>query len=148
MKGSTFALIGIVFTVICLNVVFLGPVLVINSQNSWVDLENGRSHQFISSVGSDNQTVWFCCVTDHGHWLRGNYTLAKGVAFPVSPHWDNRTDAIVDVYWDGTYYYDNETGSGPWKTLIPVYGNASDWVFDAWVYVTLKNGVVVKLEVG
>jgi hypothetical protein len=111
-----------------------------------VDLENGTSHQFISDVSLDNRSVWFCPVTDHGDWLCGNYTLADNVIMLPSVHWYNRTNVLVDAYWDGTWYTGDDGGT--YKHLVGIYGNTSRWVLDSWVWATLSHGVVINLTEG
>jgi hypothetical protein len=100
-----------------------------------------RSHQYIGQVDLNSRTVWFCPVTDHGSWLCGNYSLADWVTLPSSVQWYNETNVVVSAYWDGTYYTDN---GQQWKHLMPLYGNRS--TLEGWVYATLLNRVVIKLE--
>lgn len=142
LHKSLVIIVLLCIVVISINIVVSLPII------DNVDVYNSRSRQFISSVGLDNRTVWFCPVTDHdGHWLCGNYTVAENVSMLPSVHWFNRTNVLINAYWDGTYYVSEDDGK-TYKTLKGVYGDTSDWALDSYVYATLENGVVTKLESG
>ena len=144
MKEKT--LLYIIHFCLLMSIITITAILFLSDLTEYVDLQNSRSHQFISNVGLDNRTVWFCPTTNHGNWLCGNYTSSSNVEMLPSIHWDNQTNVLVDAYWDGTWYTGDD--GKQYKCLVGIYGNRSRWCLDCWVYATLENGIIVKLEKG